>query len=261
MMKTKGEYDNKTIGTILPCNEVRIKNNEIQVKGENVMIGYYNNPEKSQNSIVNGWFSTGDIGYMEGDNLYICGRSKNIIILSNGKNIYPEEIEEFFYDNKDILEAVVFEVKFGHEGVLAAIMYVSQNIYNHKEAIQKCVNNINSKLPSFKKVRKYYVSDRSFDRTSTNKIIRKEAIERGIRMEVETQVFDILSKMTNSSQKNLSIDTNLFIDLGLESITIIELIIKCEDTFGISVDEDKIADLTTIKDIINLVINEVTKKV
>ena len=76
-------------------------------------------------------------------------------------------------------------------------------------------------------------------------------------MEVESQVINILSRMTSRSQNELGRDTNLFMDLGLESITITELIIKCEEAFGISVDEDKIADLITIGDIVDLVIKEV----
>lgn len=254
VMGLEREYDYTTIGTVLSCNEVRIMDGEIQVKGENVMIGYYKNLEKTQKAIADGWFSTGDIGYMKNDNLYICGRSKNIIILSNGKNVYPEEVEEIFSDYEDILEVVVFELKRSDsEGVLVAIMYTSQDIYNNKEAIQECVDKVNSVLPSFKKIRKYYVSENKLERTSTNKIIRKKAIERGMKMEIENQIVKILSKASHCNLEDISLDTNMFLDLGLDSITLTDIIVKCETMFNISISDDRIVELTTVGDIVTLI--------
>lgn len=258
VMGLEREYDYTTIGTVLPCNEVRIKDGEIQVKGENVMIGYYKNPERTKKAIVDGWFSTGDIGYMENDNLYICGRSKNIIILSNGKNVYPEEIEEFFSDYKDVLEVVVFELKRSDsDGVLAAIMYISEEMCNNKEAIQEYVDEVNSALPAFKKIRKYFVSENKLERTSTNKIIREKAIERGMKMEIENQIVKILSKASHYNLEDISLDSNVFLDLGLDSITLTDIVVKCEDMFKISISDDRIAELTTVGDIVALINHEV----
>ena len=72
---------------------------EIQIKGDNVMLGYYNNPEANEAAFTtDGWYRTGDIGYMDGDGyVYITGRMKSVIVLENGKNVFPEEIEEYFY--------------------------------------------------------------------------------------------------------------------------------------------------------------------
>ncbi len=111
-------YCDGSVGRILSCNEVKIINEdengegEILVKGTNVMAGYYKNEVETNKVIIDGWFNTGDIGKIDKDGfLFITGRKKNLIILSNGKNIYPEELEMLLLTIPYVNEALVYSVK------------------------------------------------------------------------------------------------------------------------------------------------------
>jgi len=117
LVSTNRDSDNDpaTVGYILPCIEVEIRNpyddgiGEICVKGDTVMLGYYKNEEETAAALVDGWFNTGDYGkFNSKGQLMITGRKKNLIVLSNGKNIYPEEIEDYIMGIPEVLEVVVF---------------------------------------------------------------------------------------------------------------------------------------------------------
>ena len=168
-----------TVGIKLPCIEWRIDNpndegiGEICIKGDIVMLGYYKQPQLTAEVIKNGWFYTGDYGYInEKEQLTICGRKKNMIVLSNGKNVYPEEIEEQIRNISYINEVVVRSEKdsYGNEKSLTAEVYLEENktpteiLCNIKNA---CVG-----LPVYKQISKVVIRDNEFPKTSSNKIIR-----------------------------------------------------------------------------------------
>ena len=189
-------YYKRKIGSVGPaceCCEVRIdaeeadeKGNpvgEIQVRGENVMLGYYNNKEaNSEVFTADGWFRTGDIGKMDSDGyIYITGRCKSVIVLENGKNVFPEEIEEYLYEIQNICECVVVGRKKpeGEEVVLTAVVYPDFNSYEKNTEIQviaddikKKVMELNKKLPSFKQIRNIEIRKNEFEKTTTRKIKR-----------------------------------------------------------------------------------------
>ena len=160
---------------------------EIIVKGPNVMLGYYNNPEATANSIKDGWFYTGDLGKIdENGYLYITGRCKSVIVTKNGKNIYPEEVEYYLNDNPLISEALVHGIQDDDNDET----YVKAQIYPNLEAISEylkssvptkqeikkiisdVVSNVNSKLPNYKHIKGFIIRDKEFEKTTTQKVKR-----------------------------------------------------------------------------------------
>ena len=154
---------------------------EILVKGENVMIGYYRNEEATKAAFTeDGWFRTGDIGYIDEENyIFITGRKKNVIILSNGKNVFPEEIEEYLGRCDLISEVVVIGRENANgEVVITAVIYPDQEkireIPEEKlhEVMKEKINEINRDLPSFKQVRDIEIRTEEFEKTTSRKIKR-----------------------------------------------------------------------------------------
>lgn len=183
------------IGPTVPSCKARIDPNgetteegypmgEIQVKGDNVMIGYYNNPEANAEVFTHdGWFRTGDIGYMDSDRyIYITGRSKFVIVLENGKNVFPEEIEEYLDAIDTISECCVVGRKNpdSDEIILTAVIYPDYSKFpddadekSIKDAIRKEINATNKKLPTFKQIKAVEIRRTEFEKTTTKKIKRQ----------------------------------------------------------------------------------------
>ena len=159
-----------SVGKLLDINDVKIinpdedGNGEICVRGENVMIGYFKNKKATAEAFEDTWFKTGDIGHLDEDNyLYISGRQKNLIILGNGKNIYPEELEELILRIPEALEAVVF---CENEEIAA-------EIYTEDEAaVRSAIRALNRTLPVYKHIQKLSFRDSEFEKTTTKKIKR-----------------------------------------------------------------------------------------
>ena len=180
-----------SVGPAVPCCQGRIAGEdynergyiegEIQIKGDNVMLGYYQNPEATEAAFTDdGWFRTGDVGYMDEDGyFYITGRLKTVIVLENGKNIFPEEIEEYFGNVEQIAELVVVGRENGEAVVLTALIYPDYTKYPEgitEEEVQadleKSIAQINKKLPSYKQVKKIELRDTEFEKTTSKKIKR-----------------------------------------------------------------------------------------
>ncbi len=161
-------------GIPVPGTEVKIYNpnedgeGEIIVKGDHVMMGYYNNPEATEAAFVDGWFRTGDIGTIDENGfVHITGRIKNIIILSNGKNVYPEEIETVVLQQ---VEGVNEIVVYGEDDVICAEIYTETP--DEQERIKKDVQALNASLPPMKQIKRIHFRDTEFEKTTTKKIKR-----------------------------------------------------------------------------------------
>lgn len=173
--------DFRTVGIKLPCIEWRISEpndegiGEICVKGDIVMIGYYKQPELTAEVLKDGWFYTGDYGYInEKDQLVISGRKKNVIVLNNGKNVYPEEIEGYIQDIDYVNEVIVSGEKDedGNESSLTAEVYLEENTRKTPAEVLKSIKNACAQLPIYKQISNVVIRDKEFPKTSSNKIKR-----------------------------------------------------------------------------------------
>lgn len=179
--------DSSTVGVILPCCEVKIENKtadgdgEIYVKGDIVMKGYYKEPEKTANVLKDGWFNTEDYGRInEKGQLIINGRKKNLIVLDNGKNIYPEEIENYIMGIPYVKEVLVKASKnaAGQETALIAEVFLDKekieemHIENIKETLKKDVQDSVRELPVYKHISDVKIRKNEFEKTTTSKIKR-----------------------------------------------------------------------------------------
>ena len=156
---------------------------EIQVVGDNVMLGYYNNDEENKKAFTeDGWYRTGDVGFMDEDGyIHITGRMKSVIVLENGKNVFPEEIEEYLADIPEIAECVVVgrKAEDGETVILTVIAILNQEIFGEnpdKEEAHKLIYgkllDLNRKLPTFKHIKALELRDEPFEKTTTKKIKR-----------------------------------------------------------------------------------------
>lgn len=163
-----------SVGMVLNNAQVKIinpdadGNGEICVAGSSVMLGYYNNKEATEEVFDDIWFNTGDIGHLDEDNfLYISGRKKNLIILNNGKNIYPEEIEELIMRINEVIEVVVY----------CENDTITAEVYTENPAeVQTAIRNLNKTLPNYKAIKNIKFRTTEFEKTTTKKIKRNTVV-------------------------------------------------------------------------------------
>ncbi len=179
---TPQDHKPGSIGRPLPNVEIKIENDEILVRGSSVMKGYYKMPEETEKTLKDGWLHTGDKGYLDEDGyLFINGRVKNLIILSNGENISPEEIE-----NKIGLSPLVAEVIVtGEDNGLTARIYPEKELADAKgmdedevrTSIQSFIDEYNLLQPTYRRVTGLVIRNNPFIKNATSKILRAKALE------------------------------------------------------------------------------------
>ena len=184
-----------SIGYPLDNVEIKIDNpdkegvGEILAKGPNIMLGYYKNEKKTKEAFKDGWFRTGDYGYIDDDGfIFMTGRKNDIIVLRNGKNVYPQELEFLISKLPYVAECMVFS----REASKTDTMLVAKIVYNkevmekdysdskeeYEKIIWKDVKEINKTLPTFKHIKKVIVTDKPLIKTTTQKVKRNEEIKR-----------------------------------------------------------------------------------
>ncbi len=164
-----------SVGQPVSYMKVKIVDQEILVKGDGVMRGYYKNPQATAEAIQDGWFHTGDLGYQDGDGyLYITGRSKNLIILDNGKNIYPEELEGYIMKVPGVKDVMVYD----DNGKISALVLPTRPGDNAlAKEIKQGIRKINENLPAYKRITGLDYRAQEFPKTTTLKIKRAEVME------------------------------------------------------------------------------------
>ena len=218
-----------SVGKVVNGCQVRIVDGEIQVKSPSVMMGYYKDEENTKEALTeDGWLRTGDLGYVDEENfVYLTGRKKNLIILSNGENVSPEAIENKFDSELLVSEIIVY----GADEVIAAEVYPNleyaraNDITDLTGQVQEIVNKVNKTLPTFSRIAQCSIRMVPFEKTGSKKIKReaffkKKAEEKQKKVfrkpetELQQQIFDIFAEIMGNEQ--FGIDTNLY-DCGLDS--------------------------------------------
>ncbi|MDP2921701.1 MAG: AMP-binding protein [Candidatus Omnitrophota bacterium] len=246
---------------------------EITVKGPNVMKGYYKDEAKTRSSFKDGWLLTGDLGYIDSDGyIYITGRSKEVIVLSSGKNIYPDEIEKHYFVEAFVKEMCVLGIS--RQKGAGKIEYLHAVIVSDKtrEEIKEKFEEIGKGLPGYKHIMGFTIIKESLPRTVLGKLKRYEIekkflpviLEEGKRKEIllsgEEKVLlesNIGKKVVACIREALDIKTlislndSIELDLGADSLGIIELVTAIEKCFNVEMDEEMVkSGISTVKDLI-----------
>ncbi len=185
-----------SVGLALPSLNVKIENpdengeGEILVKGPSVMMGYYHNEEENQKAFVDGWFRTGDYGYITEDGfIYVTGRKKDIIVLKNGKNVYPQEIEFLINKLPYVTESLVYQREKDKTDTMlcAKIVYDKdmikeklgeKNVKEYKDSIWEEIKEMNKQLPVFKHIKQITITTEPLIKTTTQKVKRYEELKK-----------------------------------------------------------------------------------
>ena len=185
-----------SVGLALPSLNVKIENpdengeGEILVKGPSVMMGYYHNEEENQKAFVDGWFRTGDYGYITEDGfIYVTGRKKDIIVLKNGKNVYPQEIEFLINKIPYVTESLVYQREKDKTDTMlcAKIVYDKdmikeklgeKTVKEYKDSIWEEIKEMNKQLPVFKHIKQITITTEPLIKTTTQKVKRYEELKK-----------------------------------------------------------------------------------
>jgi long-chain acyl-CoA synthetase len=260
---------------------------EIIMRGPIVMKGYWNRPDATAEVLKDGWLYTGDLGYIdERGNLFITGRRKEVIILANGKNIYPEEIETHYLQSPFIKEICVMgmEGTAGSEKLYAVIVpnfdvLRQRKVVNAKEVIRFDVEGLSAKLASTKRISGYEIWQEDLPRTTTRKLKRFE-IEKRVRAgkqhaggaEISAsrpltpeetswleqpnvqRALKVIREFSPNAPEVVRPGDNLELDLGLDSMRRVELLVAVEQEMGGDVEESQLAGIYTVRELLDAVI-------
>jgi len=292
-----------SIGRPLPGLEARLVDTkvdengnlvgEIAFRGPTVMKGYYNRPQATAEVLRDGWLYTGDLAYKDRKgNYFITGRAKDVIVLSSGKNIYPEEIESYYLRSPWIKELCVLGLesrKPGEplserlHGVIVPNFDVlrEHKIVNIREVIRYDVESISATLPSTKRILSYDIWQDDLPRTTTRKLRRNEIEKKMLakhasgnveeitpkarvftdadrewlsRPDIESGIAVVKEAVGKDYQKEIHPDDNLELDLGLDSMERVELLTELAHRLGAEVEDSAASEVYTVRELVELVL-------
>ncbi|MBS2097050.1 AMP-binding protein [Carboxylicivirga linearis] len=249
-------------GQVLPCAHVEIKDGEITVQGDNVMQGYFNRPDETAEVLKDGWLHTGDLGRLdENGYLYITGRKKEIIVLSNGKNINPSEIEAKIenmaacvsdigvFADKDQLRAIIVPNKAelnnqDEEGIYNTLKWEVIDKYNQSVAPYKKITAFtiyHSELPRTRlgKLQRFMLQELA----NENKVAQKEEVTEEISLKEYQVISDFIA-----NEKNCDVRPghHLEMDLGMDSLDKVGLQVFLQSTFGVEMEVNELVEFPSV---------------
>lgn len=266
-----------SVGIPLPGVEVKILEKdsqgigEIAIRGANVMKGYYKNPNETAKVFRDDWFLSGDLGYLDMEGyLYITGRKKEVIVLPSGKNIYPEEIESHYIKSPAIKEICVVPAEEGSSlqaWIVPDMDYMkAEKVTNVAERIRWEMKYLSSELPAFKRVKGYEISLEPLPRTRLGKLrrflvsddikkpgtaSRKNESDRLLNTKTGRIIVDYFK--TLSEKQVIRPGDNIELDLGLDSIQMVEMVTAIESMTGVRFTKDFFQKSPTVKDVIEFI--------
>lgn len=291
-----------SIGKPFPKNEIEIHDpqpdaeghlvGELKIRGGIVMKGYYNRPDATAEVLRDGWFYSGDLGYKDsGGNFFISGRAKEIIVLSSGKNIYPEEIEAHYLKSPWIKELCVMglESRPGEpigERLHAAVVpnfevLKEKKIVNIREVIRFDIEGLSAQIPTTKRILSYDIWQEDLPRTTTRKLKRFEIERRTREMHAQGEqsgeaaqpareltaeerhwmerdevqpVLALIRKQATKAKSEIRPADNLELDLGLDSMERVELLVAIEQAMSASVPDSVSSEIYSVRELVDAVL-------
>ena len=273
-----------SVGPAVEGVELQIENpdsegiGEIIAKGPSTMRGYYRNPDATEKAIRDGWLYTGDLGYMDVDGyLYLTGHCKDIIVPASGKNIYPVELEALYRDNPAISEICVIGIPYedGSDTAVHAVIVPAMSdeateteIHNHLQARAK-------QLPSYQQFHKSHLWDnplpKGVDGTIDRQSLRcsleahiknmedlQETSETDVagaapREDIPEEVLSTLARLARMPANQIQPESRLDTDLGLDSLTRLDLLLVLESRLGGTIPDALLANLESVGDVVKLI--------
>ena len=264
---------------------------EVALRGPVVMKGYWNRPDATSAVLHDGWFLTGDLGYFDSHgHLFLTGRKKEVIVLSNGKNVYPEEIEAHYLKSPFIKEIAVMGLEGkageGRDRLHAVIVpnfdvLRQRKVVNAKEVIRFDIEGLSPQIASTKRISSYEIWQDDLPRTTTRKIKRFE-VEKRVRANQGKKLADdadvpaekpltadetawldkpevqrglkVLRESSSSAPQEMRPTLNLELDLGLDSMQRVEVLSRLEEELGGNVEESRLGEIYTVRDLIDAVL-------
>jgi long-chain acyl-CoA synthetase len=296
---TFNRYGKQKIGSVgQPIPEVKVKIinpnkhgiGEVAISGRNVMLGYYKLKEETQQVLKNDWFYSGDLGYLDKQNyLYLTGRKKELIILSGGKNITPEEIESYYSQSPFVKELCVLAIGEGTKERLAAVIVPDVDYcrkvgqVNIRGSIKWDIENLSKKFPAYKRIMDFIVVKEDLPRTRLGKLKRFAIKDKYLReltgikaKEIEEEVIlsdedlrilsseigkQVIKTLTNRAKitREIKLDDNLEMDLAFDSLERIELAATLEKLFKVKIPSSVMLQTFSVRELI-LNIEKLQKK-
>src|SRR5581483_1686041 len=256
------------VGRPFPAVDLRINDDgEILAKGPNIFRGYWNNPAATQAVLRDGWYFTGDLGRIDADGfLYLSGRKKDLIVLANGQNVYPEDIEQCLIREPAVTDAVVI----GLEGPGGGVQVHAALLLTDPSLAAAAVRAANAQLAAHQQIQGFTVwPDVDFPRTHTLKVKKTEVATRLRELQSAHEGSPASALLTHGSQDPMSTDplrrligevsgvatsriqpgNVLGADLGLDSLMRVELLSAIEEELGVFVDEAVVTPETSVADL------------
>ncbi|MDX6613266.1 MAG: long-chain acyl-CoA synthetase, partial [Blastocatellia bacterium] len=279
-----------SVGKPLPGVEVKIKDadasgvGEVIARGPNVMLGYYDNEPATKAALINRWLYTGDLGRLDEEgNLYLVGRSKEIIVDTNGKNVYPDEIEELYSSSSYIKELSVVGLPDGI-GEKVACLVVADEDYDIalsrselRRRIEDHFREVSAALPYYKRVKVLHFWNEELPRTATRKVKRREVTAMLETLEEAAKkgsagvapdesrrdaiwLRDIVASVSNRPRTEISLNSRLG-DLGFDSLMFVELATAIENAGGTLTAPERLNEVQDVRELMTVVNREGTSAV